>query len=174
MMRSEVNTAAPQLSSDSVGGGTGSGFVLWNNSQSVCIYVYMRMCLHVDHVYMWMCTSNHSGWEKKNSSAPGPSPMPPSFLLHTPLSHPPPPPSPPGPARGLAGGHPTGPILSLSLCVSLPVPYSSATSAFGLFGQESPPPAAYNNKPTLVTISECVWLQKCVCVYMSGHKKKYL
>ncbi|CAB1453772.1 unnamed protein product [Pleuronectes platessa] len=28
---------------------------------------------------------------------------------------------------------------------------NSATSAFGLFGQESPPPAAYNNKPTLVT-----------------------
>lgn len=62
-----------------------------------------------------------------------------------------------------------------SLCVSLPVPYSSATSAFGLFGQESPPPAAYNNKPTLVTISECVWLPKCVCVYVRGHKKqKYL
>ena len=50
------------------------------------------------------------------------------------------------------------------------VPHSSAISAFGLFGQESPHPAAYNNKPILVTVSErvCMW----VCVHVQDGNKR--
>lgn len=51
------------------------------------------------------------------------------------------------------------PSLGLPLfCIFPTVPHSSATSAFGLLGQESSPPAAWNNKPTLVTVRACVFL----------------
>lgn len=66
------------------------------------------------------------------------------FISHSPVF---PAPLPPLLTWGLAGGHPT------LFPFFLPNPFSSATSAFGLFGQESPPSAAYNNKPTLVTVS---------------------
>ena len=106
--------------------------------------------------------------ERGRTCWPSPISHAPRFLHHRKPSHTPT--ARPSPARGLAYGHPTRPILS-PLCVSLSVPHSSATSAFGLFGQESPPPAAYNNKPTLVTVSEWVCVCVCVCVCESDRER---
>lgn len=74
----------------------------------------------------------------------------------------------PRPARGLAGGHPTQPILSPT------VPHSSATSAFGCLDRKT-----LNQLPAITSqnysqpASMC-GSKNCVCVYMGkkGKKKK--
>lgn len=120
----------------------------------------MQMSLHVDvHPHVYACECMHpavSLIQSERGSTCWLSPIShgPSFLLH------PSPLTPPADMR-ISWWSPHS-AYSLS-CVSLPVPHTFATSAFGLFAQESPPPAAYNNKRTLVTVSVCVALRVCMC-----------
>ena len=122
-------------------------------------YVFARGCAR-----MCVCpTISATRAETGRTCWPSPISHAPCFLVqpHTHTHHPR---APAGPRISLWSPHSAYSLSS----VCLPVPHSSATSAFGLFGQESPPPAAYNNKPTLVTVSESVRLCE------RGKKKEHL
>lgn len=95
---------------------SGLAFMLWPNSQQACIYVFMHTFLHVAFyppMYLYECIHPaisviQSGRERTRWPSPISHGLCFLFCPH------------PWPTQGLAGGHPTRPVPSLSsMCLSL-------------------------------------------------------